>query len=68
MTVMDRSAASLGLSPADTTVADELALVIGTLTVAGLDANRIADALVRTGWTNPQFAYLAELPLARESR
>ena len=60
-----RSAADLGLSPADTTVADELALVLASLMDTYSNPNRIADVLVRTGWTNPMFPYLAELPLTR---
>lgn len=64
----ERTAADLGLSPADTTVADELALVLATLMDNYSDPNRIADVLVRTGWTNPTFPYLTELPLTRAQR
>jgi hypothetical protein len=64
----NRTAEDLGLSASDTTVADELALVIATLMDTYSDPNRIADVLVRTGWTNPMFPYLAELPLTRAQR
>lgn len=64
--MINRTAEDHGLPANDTTVADELALVIATLMSVGLDPNRIADRLVRSGWTNPKFPYLAELPLTRD--
>lgn len=49
----------------DTTVEDELALVIGVALGAGLTPNRIAHLLVVTGWENPTLPYLAELEATR---
>lgn len=51
--------------PTDTTVADELALVLGSMQMSGCRVNAIAEALVLSGWRNTDLPYLRELPPVR---
>jgi hypothetical protein len=52
----------------DTTVEDELALVIGAMLVVGMSPNRIAHVLISSGWRNPKLPYLDALPTERTER
>ena len=49
----------------ETTIEDELALVIGAAWTSGISPNALARALVKSGWTNPTLPYLKDMKATR---
>lgn len=60
------SASDPTVTTANTTVQDELALILGAMLNAGLGPNRIANLLLRTGWRPPELPYMDGMELTRD--